>query len=368
MDSKFLSFFNEIEDHRIDRKKLHPLINIIAIAIGAVICKAESWEDIHQFGLAKKEWFEKFLDLKNGIPCSDTFRRFFTVLDPSNFEECFVKWGNSIVKEIENETINIDGKSIRRANRMNENNPIHIVSAWASDNEIVLGQIRVKEKSNEITAIPDLLDALFVEGAVITIDAMGCQKEIAKKIVDQKADYILSLKENQPNLYDDVVRSFENNVKSELIETEDFGHGRIENRKYYISNNLDFVHDTDSWEELHSIIKVVSTRTDKKTLVTVSETRYFISSLNDHQRIAGSTRSHWGVENKLHWSLDVLFNEDNSAKRAGNSAHNFNIINKIAINIIKKDKENMRFKGSVNSKRLRAGWSEELFFHLMKLQ
>jgi len=181
MDSNFLSFFNEIKDHRMDRKKLHPLINIIAIAIGAVICKAESWEDIHQFGLAKKEWFEKFLDLKNGIPCSDTFRRFFTALDPKNFEESFLKWTNSIVEKIENETINIDGKSIRRANRMNKNNPIHIVSAWASDNEIVLGQIRVREKSNEITAIPDLLDALYIPGAVITIDAMGCQKDIAKK-------------------------------------------------------------------------------------------------------------------------------------------------------------------------------------------
>jgi len=368
MDSNFLSFFNEIEDHRIDRKKLHPLINIIAIAIGAVICKAESWEDIHQFGLAKKEWFEKFLDLKNGIPCSDTFRRFFTALDPNTFEESFLKWTHSLVDAIENETISIDGKSIRRANRMNDSNPIHIVSAWANDNEIVLGQIRVREKSNEITAIPDLLDALFIKGSVITIDAMGCQKEIAKKIVGKEADYILSLKENQSNLYDDVVRSFESNVKSELIENEDFGHGRIENRKYYISNNLNFIHDTDSWAKLNSIIKVVSSRTDKKTANTTTETRYYISSLIDNQRIAGSSRSHWGIENKLHWSLDVLFNEDNSAKRAGNSAHNFNIINKIAINIIKKDKENTRYKGSVNSKRLRAGWSEELFFHLMKLQ
>lgn len=287
-----------------------------------MICKAESWEDIHQFGLAKKEWFEKFLDLKNGRPCSDTFRCFFTALAPINFEECFLKWTHPLVKKNENETINIDGKSIRRANRMNENNSIHIVSAWARDNEIVLGQIRVREKSNEITAILDLLDALFISGVVITIDAMGCQKDIAPKIVDKKADYILSLKENQPNLYEDVVRSFENNVKSELIETEDFGHGRIENRKYYISNNLDFIHDTDSWMKLQSIIKGLSTITD---------------------------------------------NEDNNAKRTGNSAQNFNIINKIAIKIIKKDKGNTHFKGSVNSKRLRAGWSEELFSHLMKL-
>jgi len=192
-------------------------------------------------------------------------------------------------------------------------------------------------------------------------------KRYSKKIVDKEAEYILSLKENQPNLYDDVVRSFENNVKSELIETEDFGHGRIENRKYYISNNLDFIRDTDSCVKLQSINKVVSTRIDKKTAVTTTESRYYIASLNDNQRTVESNRSHWGIENKLHWSLDVLFNEDNSAKRAGNSAQNFNIINKIAINLIKKDKGNTHFKGSVNSKRLRAGWSEEHFFHLMKL-
>lgn len=367
MESQFLQYFNDIEDHRINRKKLHPLVNIIAIAIGAVICKAESWQEIHLFGMAKREWFEKFLDLKNGIPCCDTFRRFFTALDPNKFEECFLTWTHSLVERINTETINIDGKTIRRATRMNSENPIHIVSAWASENEIVLGQIKVKEKSNEITAIPELLDALFLSGAVVTIDAMGCQKEIVGKIVDKGADYVLALKQNQPNLYNDVVRSFDSKINTVLIETNDFGHGRIENRKYYISNDLDFIYDTKSWEKLGSIIKVVSCRVDKKTGNTTTETRYYISSLREPERTSISIRSHWGVENKLHWRLDVVFNEDNSAKRAGNSAQNFNTINKIAINLIRKDKGNVNLKGSVNAKRLQAGWTEDHFFHLMKL-
>jgi hypothetical protein len=225
MRKPFLSYFRTMKDHRINRKKLHPLENIVAITVVAVICNEDTWEDIAFFGEMKKDFFSKFLDLKNGIPCKDTFRRFFAALDPKVFEYHFLQWAQSLVKNIDKEFVSIDGKMVRQASRMREDNPIHLINAWASHNELILGQLKTEEKSNEITAIPNLLEALFLEGATVSIDAMGCQKEIANQIVEKKADYVLALKENHPILLEDVKRSFEQKPCCDFHQTINYGHG-----------------------------------------------------------------------------------------------------------------------------------------------
>jgi len=208
-----------MKDHRINRKKRHPLENIIAITIVAVICNMKTWKDVAFFGEMKKDFFSKFLDMRNGIPSKDTFRRFFAAFDPKVFETHFTRWAKALVKDIDKEFVSIDGKTIRQASRIRENNPIHLVSAWASTNALILGQIKTDEKSNEITAIPSLLEALFLEGATVTIDAMGCQKEIVNKIVEKKADYVLALKENHPTLLQEVILSFKEKPCHEFYET-----------------------------------------------------------------------------------------------------------------------------------------------------
>lgn len=367
MRKPFLSYFCTIKDHRINRKKRHPLENIITITIISIICGAETWEEVCYYGEVRKKFFSKFLDLKNGIPSKDTFRRFFAALDPQVFEEHFLRWTRSLVKDIDKEFVSIDGKTIRRASRMREDNPIHLVSAWASDNELVLGQLKVAEKSNEITAIPALLEVLFLKGATVTIDAMGCQKEIAKKIVEKEADYVLALKENHPFLLEDVIRSFDKKPCHEVSQTLDFGHGRIEERKYSIIKNLDFLFDRSSWVNLQAIVRVDSQREIKKTGAIQQETRYYLTSLTDVKKISKAIRSHWGIENKTHWCLDTAFGEDSSSKRAGFSAQNFSLINKIALNTIRNNDDSKRFKVKVGikSKRKFAALVDEYLFELL---
>jgi predicted transposase YbfD/YdcC len=345
----------------------------VAITIVAVICDIDTWEDIVWFGEVKKDFFSKFLDLTNGIPSKDTFRRFFAALDPKVFESHFLQWAQSLVKNVGQEFISIDGKTIRQASRMREDNPIHLVSAWASNNELILGQLKTEEKSNEITAIPSLLDALFLEGAIVTIDAMGCQKEIVNKIVEKKADYVLALKENHPTLLADVIRSFENKPCHDIYQTLDYGHGRIENRKCSIINDLNFIFDRDSWRNLQTIVRIDSQRTIKKTGEIQEETRYCITSASIAKLILKATRFHWGIENKVHWCLDMVFDEDSSSKRAGFSAQNFSLINKIALNLIRKngekDIESERFKKwtSLKSKRRRALYLDDYLLELLNL-
>jgi predicted transposase YbfD/YdcC len=363
-----------MKDHRINRQKLHPLENIIAITLVAVICNVETWEDIALFGEAKKDFFSKFLDLKNGIPSKDTFRRFFAALDSQVFETHFLQWAQSLTKDkMDKENVSIDGKTVRQASRMLEDNPIHLVSAWASANELILGQLKTDEKSNEITAIPALLEALFLQGATVTIDAMGCQKEIAKKIVEKGADYVLALKENHPTLLQDVIRSFDKKPCHDFYRTLDYGHGRIEERNCSIITDLSFILDRESWVNLHAIVRIDSQRTIKKTGEIQRETRYYITALTLAEQISNAIRSHWGVENKVHWCLDMIFGEDSSSKRKGSSAQNFSLINKIALNLIRNNKENDIANGrfnkytSIKSKRRIAPYYDDYLLDLLNV-
>jgi predicted transposase YbfD/YdcC len=353
-----------MKDPRIVRGKLHPLENIIFISIAAVLCGAETWEDLEDFGYAKFEWFSGILDMKNGVPSHDTFNRFFRALNPGEFEKHFTAWAQSIVSKHDYEFVSIDGKTIRQASKMSKNGSIHIVSAWASRNNLTLGQVKTSEKSNEITAIPELLSSLLLEGCVVTIDAMGCQKEIAKQIRKEKADYILAVKENHPHLYEDIKSSFSMLKSERFFPPTEIDHGRIETRKYYTINNLRHISNVDQWKDLQSIIMVESERIIKKTGEIQTQTRYFISSLkNDIEKAAAGVRSHWGIENKLHWTLDVTMNEDQSAKREGFAAQNFSLVNKVALNLLRKEER----KISIRRKRKIAGWVDDYLWKILEL-
>ena len=371
MSNTFLSYFCTMKDHRINRKKLHPLENIVAITIVGIICGMETWAEISLFGKLKQDFFSKFLDLKNGIPSKDTLRRFFAALDPQVFETHFLQWVKSLAKKIGKDVVSIDGKTIRQASRMQEDNPTHLVSAWSSANELILGQLKTDIKSNEITAIPLLLEVLFLEDSTVTIDAMGCQKDIVSKIVEKKADYVLALKENHPTLLEDVIRSFDKKPSDEVYQTLDCGHGRIEERKCSIITDLNFILNRDSWKNLRAVVRIESQRTFKKTGKIQQESRYYITSLTNAEQISNAIRSHWGIENKVHWCLDMLFSEDSSSKREGFSAQNFSLINKIVLNLIRKNKDNdsKRFKNPVGikTKRKFAACDDTYLFELLNL-
>ncbi|MDO9028362.1 MAG: ISAs1 family transposase [Candidatus Roizmanbacteria bacterium] len=352
-----------MKDHRIDRKKLHLLEDIVFITIAAVISGAASWNEIELFGKHKKDWLASFLSLPNGIPSHDTFNRFFASLDPEVFEQVFTSWVNSLVEKYPGDIIAIDGKTIRGSKGKGFHSATHVVSAFSIHNQLIMGQLQVDQKSNEITAIPKLLDALLINGSVVTIDAMGCQKEIAKKIRSRQADYVLMVKENQSELLDDIKDSFKMLEHDDYTESLDFGHGRIETRKCAVITDLSLIEKPTLWKSLTSIVRVESERYIKSTGVTQSETRYYISSLcADANQLLHAIRSHWGIENNAHWSLDVAFNEDSSRKRARNAAMNFSIINRLALNMIKKEESKMGLK----AKRLLAGWSQEYILKVLK--
>jgi predicted transposase YbfD/YdcC len=369
MRIEFLSYFSGMKDHRINRKKRHPLVNIVAIAIVAVICNQKTWSEVSFFGKARKDFFSKFLDLSNGIPSKDTFRRFFAALDPEVFEFHFTQWVQSLVKNMNKEIVSIDGKTIRQASRMSEDSPIHLVSAWASANELILGQIKTEEKSNEITAIPFLLESLFLKGSTVTIDAMGCQKSIVKKIVEKEADYVLALKDNHPSLLEDVIRSFDKKPCHNFHQTLDAGHGRIEERKCSVITDLDFIFDREAWEKLQAIVRIESKRIIKKTGEIQEETRYYITSLILAEYILDIIRSHWGIENRVHWCLDMVFDEDSSSKRIGFSAQNFSLINKMVLNLIRRNKDNDKkrfgYEIGINSKRKIATFDDDYLLELL---
>jgi len=359
-DNSFLSYFSEMKDPRIERTKRHLMDDIIFIAIASVLSGGDSWNDMEEYGEIKKEWLSTFLELPNGIPSHDTFNRFFAALDADVFETCFLLWIKSIHQRTHGEVVSIDGKTMRGSRNQGCKTATHIVSAWADKNELILGQIKVEEKSNEITAIPKLLDALLLEGCIITIDAMGCQKNIAKKIVTKKADYILSVKENQKDLYEDIQDSFRILTTSDYFEDLDYGHGRIETRKCTIITDLSLVENAVKWKGLVSIIKIERERYFKATAKKENETSYYISTLNEAGSIAYGVRKHWGIENKVHWTLDVAFNEDMSRKRIGNAAQNYSNLNRIALTLLKKDDA----KVGIKSRRKMAGWGND---YLLKL-
>ncbi len=363
--------FGSLKDPRIDRTKRHKLLDILTIAICAVICGADGWTDIEFFGKSKKKWFQTFLELPNGIPSHDTFGRVFAQLDPAQFETCFLAWIRAISDLIPGQVIAIDGKQLRRSHdRTSGKAAIHMVSAWASANQLVLGQVKVDDKSNEITAIPELLQALALDGCIVTIDAMGCQKEIASTIVDKGADYVLALKENQGNLYNDVVLLFDDLEQSgyrdyryDSTETTDKGHGRIDLRQCWTIAGSDVRHlpSAAAWKGLQSVVKVRAERHLPET--TEVETRYYISSLKgEAEQALWAKRTHWSIENSLHWVLDIAFREDESRVRKAHSPENLAILRHIALNLLKQDKS---IKAGIKAKRLVAGWDEEYLLQVL---
>lgn len=354
----FLDIFGQLEDPRMERNKLHPLPEILLLTLCAVICGSEGWNDIELFGWAKLDFLRQYLAYQNGIPSDDTLRRFFRAIDSSKFQRLFMQWIQAwLSPEVANQVVAIDGKTLRGSHDSHRSS-IHLVSAFASEAGMVLGQIKTAQKSNEITAIPELLEWLDVRGALVTIEAMGCQKNIAEKIIGQGGDYLLALKGNQSSLYEDVELHFEQPTTSSLAnmsvaETLDNGHGRIEIRRCRLSTDIEWLqHRHPEWKHLNSIIAVESERHLGETVS--QETRYFISSsLTAAPCMLAAVRLHWGIENQLHWVLDMSFGEDQSRIRRGHAPTNIGIIRHAALNMIKPTKPK---RVSIKGMRKAAGW------------
>jgi predicted transposase YbfD/YdcC len=340
-----LKTFEQLPDPRIERTKKYPLNEIILLIVSAAISGCTGWQSIKYFGEEKLHWLRKFLPFKQGIPADDTIARIVRRLCPQTFNKCFFEWTNNICTQVDEDIIPIDGKTVRGSHDNDRTiTPIHVVSAWSDSNSVVLGQEKVDEKSNEITAIPRLLEMLDIKGCIITIDSMGCQKDIAAQILAKKGDYILGLKGNQGNLHDDVDVFFTTALHTEFMDIEhdyhketDSGHGRIEERECWVIRPSDYKRcfsTIEQWKQLESIIMVKATRHTKAKKTT--ETRYYISScVPDSKFLLGAIRKHWGVES-MHWMLDVTFGEDQSRIRKGDSAENISILRKIALNAMKK--------------------------------
>jgi predicted transposase YbfD/YdcC len=352
-------YFNTVSDPRINRTRYHKLIDIIIIAICAVICGAKSWNDIELFGQEKKDWLKTLLELPNGIPSHDTFNRVFSQLDPEEFRSSFMSWIQAVVTMTKGDVVAIDGKTVRRSHDKGKN-AIHMISAFAAANGLVLGQQKVSGKSNEITAIPKLLKLLALSGCLITIDAMGTQTAIAKTIIEQGADYVLAVKGNQGHLHEDIKSIFTGLVNFDYDHYEQLenNRGREEHRECWLINDPDVlkqIRNLSSWLGLTSIARVTSQRTVKDK--TTTETRYYISSAEaSAETMLAATRSHWSIENSLHWVLDVTFREDDSRIRAGFAAENFAVLRHIALNLLKQETETQR---SIKGKQLKAALSEK---------
>ncbi len=363
MQAAIIDCFSELTDPRLDRKKRHKLIDIVTITICAVICAADDWVAIESFGKSKIEWFKQFLELPNGIPSHDTFGRVFSLISPTEFQNCFKNWINAIAQVSDNQIIPIDGKTLRHSyDRSSNKSAIHMVSAWTSKNKVVIGQIKTDEKSNEITAIPKLLKALEIKGCIVTIDAMGCQKKIVEQIIDQKGDYVIGLKGNQGKLLEEVTKILDEDNENEFetstfdyFKTEEVNHGRTEVRRYYTTDAIDNLSNKKEWKGLN-IVGVVESERQIKEEKSI-DYRYYIGSIeNDAKRFAEAVRGHWGVENSVHWILDIAFREDESRIRQGNAPENLAVIRHIALNLLKQEKS---AKMGVKNKRLKSGWDEE---------
>lgn len=351
--SRFSAIFQELQDHRMNRTKLHSIENILFISLSAVISGAETWNEIEEFGNEKLEWLEKYLDIPNGIPSHDTFNRFFSTMDTAKFEECFRKWVKTLNIESKHDVVSIDGKSIKGA-KTSATASLHIVSAWSKNGGITLGQIKTPNKGSELAVIPELLDALFLDGSIVTLDALGAQPNIADKIIEKDADYILQIKKNRIKIVEDLDIAFKTKMPDSVSENINKDHGRIEKRVVSVIYGSELIRKSEQWKNLKSLIRVESECLNISTNKLETSTSYYISSLDtDAKHIGSAIRSHWGIENSLHWMLDVAFNEDRGRKRNYNSVVNFSLINKIALEMLKKEPS----KIGVKSKRLKAAWS-----------
>lgn len=368
-ESSLAHHFAELTDPRIDRTRLHDLLDIVAIAICAVVAGADSWDDIEDFGKAKHDWLKTFLDLPNGIPSHDTFRRVFERLDPGEFQKGFLGWIEALHEATERQVVAIDGKTLRRSfDRAKGQSALHLVHAWATANHLLLGQVAVDEKSNEITAIPKLLEMLEITGAIVTIDAMGCQKQIARTIRGRKADYLLALKGNHEHLFEQVVAFFdgacahgrkEQGIRYHREWSE--GHGRDECRRCWATSDLSWLEGREEWADLRSVVLIESERFIGESLAV--QERYYLSSLPaDAEVLNHAARSHWGVENSLHWVLDVTFHEDASRIKKENAPENFGLLRRLALCLLKKETSSKR---SIRGKRLRASWDDGYLLQVM---
>jgi predicted transposase YbfD/YdcC len=369
--STLFDHFATLPDPRVERTKEHLLLDILTIAVCAIICGADSFVEMEEFGDAKQEWLTTFLSLPSGIPSHDTFTRVFAALDPEQFRTCFLAWVQATVVHTEGAVIAIDGKMARRSHDRGAGKAaIDMVSAWASANGVVLGQRATDAKSNEITAIPSLLDLLLLKGCIVTIDALGCQTNIAATIVEQGADYVLALKENHDTLYHEVEHLFADadetggaDYTMDDVRTVDGGHGRVEIRRYRTLSDAQTLAHLDpqgEWAGLRSIGMVEAERRIGEAVT--RERRYFLTSLVDAAEFGRAVRGHWGIENGLHWVLDMAFREDESRVRAGHGAENLIVLRHMVINLLKHEQT---AKVGIKAKRLKAGWDEQYLLKIL---
>lgn len=363
--SLILQEFSNLKDPRAADNQFHPLSEVLLVLFFGVICTSDSYRDIVDYGNLKLDYLRKYFPYKNGIVSKSQLQNIVSSINPEHFRQCFVSWVQSL-GVISQDIISIDGKTLRHSfDVSNDRSPIHMVSAFASQARLVLGQIKVSDKSNEITAIPKLLNILEIKGNIITIDAMGCQRKICDQIIEKEADYVLSLKGNQGNFHKDIKLFFDDqysknftDIKADYFETIDGEHGRIEIRKHWITDEIDWLENAEKWRGLTSIGMIESTRIIKEK--ETKEVRYYIMSIKPAARLfSKAARNHWGIENSVHWVLDMTFNEDQSRVRDENAAENLAIVRHIALNAVQKSKHD--FKGSsIKNIRKKAGWENKV--------
>ena len=361
----------EIKDPRVERTKLHCLKDILVIAVCGTICGADNWEEIAEFGESKREWFATFLELENGIASHDTFRRVFILLDNIELKTLFVDWISAAVELNKGTLVNIDGKNLCGSKEpIKGKTALNVVSAWASEQAVVLGQVRCEEKSNEIRAIPELLKILNLEGCIVTIDAMGCQREIVEEIIERGADYVISLKGNQGNLHTEIKDYLDwaerigfKEISYDYCETLEKDHGRIEERRCWVTEEIGWLEQKEEWKNLKSVVLVEAIREVIGKEKTV-ERRYFISSLEANaEQSLRAVRGHWAIENELHWCLDIGFREDDCRVREAKSAENLATLRHIGINLLKQEKS---CKRGIEGKRKKAGWDESYLLKVLQ--
>ncbi len=358
--------FNALPDPRVVGRSHHKLLDIISIALLALICGAEGWSDMEEFGQARYQWLRTFLELPCGIPTDDTFRRLFSKLSPQAFEQAFCSWTQALAGALLGKGVCIDGKSLRgSADKAAKKPMLHLVHAWVRDNHLLLAQVQTAAKSNETAAIPQLLQLLDLAGAVVTIDAAGCQKNIAAQIIEQKADYVLSLRDNHPTFHQEVLDYFESEKNSPEVfehQSTEGDHGRIEVRRVLTTTDVSWFTDKHQWAGLNSLVLVQGERQDQGQ--TKLEARTYISSLpgDDPQALGEWVRGHWSVENHLHWALDVVFREDASCIRKDHAPRNLSLLRKLALMWVRKEKSHTR---GMQTKRKRAAWDLDYLLTLL---